>query len=146
MESLVGLSGEIHAFRMLQNTYGVTAISASCWISSNSTYVFDGNEFNDGAGSDFLVTLKGITYYIEVKATEGENESFTMGSSEIRLAMKLAPKSRKKTKNVFVILRVSNALSVTPSFQLLPNPYDQKYQSHFVIEEADVRVKYRSRS
>ena len=97
-------------------------------------------------GCDFVVALQDRTYHIEVKASEGESESFTLGSSEIRLAMELAKKSRRRRKEIFLILRVSNALSEAPSFQLLQNPYDQKYQTLFVIEEADARVRYRTKS
>lgn len=146
MENLIGLSGEIHAFRMLQNTYGASAVSATSWVSGNSLHVFPDNKSDDGRGCDFVVTLQDRTYHIEVKASEGESESFTLGSSEIRLAMELAKKSRRRRKEIFLILRVSNTLSEAPSFQLLPNPYDQKYQELFVIEEADARVRYRTLS
>lgn len=146
MENLIGLSGEIHAFRMLQNTYGAAAVSASSWVSGNSSLVFPDNKTDDGKGCDFVIALEGRTYFIEVKASEGDNESFVLGSSEIRLAMELAKKSSRRRKESFLVLRVSNALTATPSFQLLPNPYDQKYQSLFVIEEADARVRYHSKS
>ena len=146
MENLVGLSGEIHAFRILQNTYGASVVSASSWVSGNSALVFPDNKTDDGKGCDFVVVLQDRTYYVEVKSSEGDNESFTLGSSEIRLAMELGKKTRRKLKETFLMLRVSNALTTTPLFQLLPNPYDQKYQSLFVIEEADVRVRYRSKN
>jgi|GEM_PF-1170398 len=146
MENLIGLSGEIHAFRMLQNTYGTSAVSPTSWISGNSVHVFPDNKTDDGRGCDFLVTLQDLTYYIEVKASEGESERFTLGSSEIRLAMELAKKSRRQRKEIFLVLRVLNALSEVPSFELLPNPYDHKYQAFFIIEEADARVRYRSKS
>lgn len=144
MENLIGLSGEIHVFRMLQSTYGASAVSASSWVSGNSALVFPDNKTDDTKGCDFVVGLQGRTYYIEVKSSEGDDESFKLGSSEIRLAMALA-KSRPKRKETFLLLRVSNALTATPSFQLLPNPYDRKYQALFVIEEVDARVRYKSR-
>lgn len=144
MESLIGLSGEIHAFRMLQNKYGASAVSPSAWVSGNSALVFPYNKTDDGRGCDFVVVLQYRTYYIEVKASEADQESFTLGSSEIRLAMELSKKTRKRRKETFAILRVSNALTAAPSFQLLPNPYDPRYQSLFVIEEADARVRYSS--
>jgi len=50
MENLIGLSGEIHAFRMLQNRYGNSAVSAANWVSSNSTLVFRDNKTDDGRG------------------------------------------------------------------------------------------------
>lgn len=66
MENLIGLSGEIHAFRMLQNTYGTSAVSPTSWISGNSVHVFPDNKTDDGRGCDFIVTLQDLTYYIVV--------------------------------------------------------------------------------
>lgn len=146
MESLIGLSGEIHAFRMLQNQYGASAVSPASWVSGNSALVFPDNKTDDGRGCDFVIVLQDRTHYIEVKSSEGDQESFTLGSSEIRLAMELAKKSRKRRKQTFAVLRVLNVLTSAPSFQLLPNPYDSRYQSLFVIEEADARVRYQSSS
>jgi len=84
-------------------------------------------------------------YYIEVKLSVWTDESFTLGSSEIRLAMDMAKKPRcERNGGVFLVLRVANALSEYPSFQVLPNPYDPRYQSFFVVEEADARVRYKS--
>ena len=144
MENLIGLSGEIHAFRMLQNQYGTSAVSPAAWVSGNSALVFQDNKTDDGRGCDFVIVFQDRTHYIEVKSSEGDQESFSFGSSEIRLAMELSKKSRKKRKETFLVLRVSNALTMTPSFELLPNPYDPKYQHQFVIEDADARVRYLS--
>ncbi|MHB8369079.1 MAG: sacsin N-terminal ATP-binding-like domain-containing protein [Leptospirales bacterium] len=143
MENLIGLSGEIHAFRMLQNTYSASAVSASSWVSGNSALVFPDNSTDDSRGCDFIVTLSDRTYFIEVKSSEGDQESFTLGSSEIRLAMDLAKKSPRRRKEIFLVLRIANALTNTPVFKLLPNPYDARYQPMFFIEEADARVRYK---
>lgn len=143
LENLIGLSGEIHAFRVLQNTYGSSIVSASSWLSENSLSVYPDNKASDGMGCDFMIVVHDRTHYIEVKSSEGESDSFKLGSSEIRLALELAKTSRRRAKETYMILRVSNALTVKPSFQLLPNPYDEKYQSLFSIEEADARVSYR---
>jgi hypothetical protein len=144
MENLIGLSGEIHAYRVLQQQYGSAVVSSSSWISSNSAAVGVNSlkETDDGRGCDFIVQLHGSSYFIEVKSSEGDQEIFTLGSSEIRLAMDLAKKSRKRRNGAFVVLRVLNALSKQPTFQLLPNPYDSRYQGNFVIEEAEARVRY----
>ena len=144
MEQMIGLAGEIHAFRMLQRIYGAASVSSSSWVSGNSTYVYPDNATDDGAGCDVMFTYRGRTYNIEVKATEGEDESFTLGSSEIRLAMELARKGRRRRKGRFLVLRVTNALSNHPSFHLLPNPYEPRFQPQFLIEEAGARVRYKA--
>jgi hypothetical protein len=147
MEKLVGLSGEIHAFRMLQRQYGPNVVSAACWVSGNSAVagLNPPDKTNDGHGSDFLIVHEGHTYNIEVKSSEGENDGFTLTSSEIRLAKDLVRHGRRRRKETFSILCVSHVLTDHPSFQLLPNPYDPRHQSQFLIEEADARVKYRAR-
>jgi len=85
------------------------------------------------------------TFYVEVKSTEGDSDSFKMGSSEIRLALELA-KRRRRIKETYLILHISNVLTPTPWFRLLPNPYDERNSSLFTIEEADARISYRPKS
>jgi hypothetical protein len=147
MENLIGLSGEIHAFRMLQNRYGPNVVSARSWVSSYSATVGLNplEKTRDGHGSDFVIVHQGHTYNIEVKSSEGDNDGFTLTSSESRLAKSLARHGRRRRKETFSILCVSHVLTDHPSFRLLPNPYDPKHQSQFLIEEADARVRYRTK-
>jgi hypothetical protein len=142
MEELIGLAAEIHAFRMLQRTYGTAVVHQLTWISRNSNYVFANNETDDGRGCDFIIHYSGTTFYIEVKGSQGDDDTFKLGSSEIDLARELTAK-RRKHKEIFLVLHVTNALSEEPAFRLLPNPYDAKYQSMFMIEDADTRVRYK---
>ena len=51
-------------------------VPPSAWVSSNSTFVFPDNKWDNGYGCDFFFTLKGETYYIEVKSSEGKDENF----------------------------------------------------------------------
>ncbi|MET4317938.1 hypothetical protein [Bradyrhizobium sp. RT5a] len=142
MENLIGLTGEIHAYRMLQTVYGSSVVSASSWISENSLSVYPDNKVSDSRGCDFEIVVLDRTFYIEVKSTEGDGDSFKMGSSEIRLALELA-KRRRRAKETFLIMHISNVLTPTPSFRLLPNPYDERNSSLFTIEDADARIRYR---
>ena len=142
MENLIGLSGEIHAYRMLQTVYGSSAVSASSWISENSLSVYPDNKVSDSRGCDFEIIVLDRTFYIEVKSTEGDSDSFKMGSSEIRLALELA-RRRRRAKEAYLIMHISNVLTPTPSFRLLPNPYDERNSSLFTIEDADARISYR---
>lgn len=141
MEALIGLAGEIHAYRMLKSRYNARQES---WISSNGNIVFPENQYDDGRGCDFEIAIGDRVYCVEVKASEGEDEYFSLGSSEIRLAVEIARKSRPHRKSVFTILHVTRALSDQPEFKLLPNPYDPRYQSFFLLDGADVRVRYKT--
>jgi hypothetical protein len=138
MKDLVGLAGEIHAFRALQKFYGVETVGPSSWISENSRHKYPENTTDDGYGCDFVIHKNGKTHYVEVKATQAEDEAFELGSSEVELAIDSANRRKKE----FVILHVLDALSDAPSIRLLPNPYDRKHREKYHFEEAGLRVRY----
>jgi hypothetical protein len=147
MEQLVGLSGEIHAYRMLQHSYGKDVVHAGCWIAGNSAKIGLNAPDNtdDGFGCDFVIVHQGRTYYIEAKSSASDDSSFTITSSEIRLAKEVLKRSRKRRKEVFHVLCVANALTTAPSFLLLPNPYAPQFKSLFQVDDADARVRYREK-
>ncbi len=142
VDELIGLAGEIFVYRMLQQTYGIDVISPSAWVSENSWRVYPLNTADDKLGCDFAFTFKGRSYRIEVKSTAGDDEAFTLGSSEIRLAMDLG-RPGKRRRATFLLVHVRQALSASPRAVILPNPYDPKFAGQFGIEEADARVRYR---
>ena len=113
------------------------------YASGNGKLAYPTNLGDDGKGCDFEFTFKGRRYHIEVKATEGENEEFTLGTSEIRLAERLAQKKNKKSA-IFFILRVFNALSIHHRFELLPNPYEPAHRDKYQIDKGEVRIRYRT--
>jgi len=142
MEHLIGFAGEIHAYRMLTKTYGEEVVHPGTWKSSYSKRVFPGNSPDDNIGCDFIINLKKRNYHIEVKASADDNDSFELGSSEIRAAMDMT----RRKRHVFMIMHVYNALSRNPGFRLLPNPYDPKCQGVYSIEDAGARIRYRLKS
>jgi hypothetical protein len=145
VDELIGLAGEIYVFEMLRRRYGDDVVTASSWISSNSRQVFEDNPFDDGAGCDFAFTAGGRSYKVEVKASAGDAPTFTLGSSEIALAMELA--TRKKGRRArFVLVHVRNALSAAPEAVVLPNPYSAEGANSFRIDQADARVSYREKT
>lgn len=144
IEELTGLAGEIHVFRMLTLKYGEECVPASAWVSANSLRVFPFNQVDDGRGCDFAFTVKGRQFRVEVKASMGDEDGFTLGSSEIRLAMELGSKGKRRRED-FVLVHVKKALSDKPVAIVLPNPYDPKHAGIFSIDEADARVRYRLR-
>lgn len=144
VDEVVGLMGEIFVFEMLKRQYGAEVVTASSWVSGNSRYVFEDNAVDDGMGCDFSLSVRGRRFFVEVKATGGEDESFTLGSSEIALAMNLASE-RKARRGRFILVHVKNVLSRNPRAVVLPNPYDSKSSNVFTIEDADARIRYKSR-
>jgi len=138
MEDLIGLLGEIHAFRALRKKYGVAIVGPSNWISENSTYVFPKNLVSDIYGYDFKLQANGKIYYIEVKSSQGDEQVFELVSSEIRKAIEIANKRKEK----YIIFHVTEALSSKPIFQFLPNPYDKQYRNAYKIFDAGLRIQY----
>ncbi|HEY3374639.1 MAG TPA: DUF3883 domain-containing protein [Candidatus Aquicultor sp.] len=138
MKNLVGLTGEIYVYRLLQQTYGTDIITPDCWVSENSKHKFPKNRTDDGYGYDFKVLVDGKIHFIEVKASTGEDGVFELGSSEVQLAVRLADKRNE----IFSIFHVMNALSESPTVKHLPNPYNKRFRQMFRIEEAGLRVRY----
>ncbi|MCY1368396.1 hypothetical protein D9M69_553740 [compost metagenome] len=145
VDELIGLAGEIYVFEMLRLRYGSDVVTASSWISSNSRLVFDENPYDDRAGCDFAFTAGGHSYKVEVKASAGDEPAFTLGSSEIALAMALATR-KKGRRDRFVLVHVRNALSAVPEAVVLPNPYGADGPDVFQIDQADARVSYREKT
>jgi len=145
VDELIGLAGEIYVFEMLRHKYGADVVTASSWISSNSRHVFEDNPANDGAGCDFAFTSGGRSYKVEVKASAGDEPAFTLGSSEIALAMELA-KRKKGRRDRFVLVHVRNALSASPEAVVLPNPYNSDGTGVFRIDQADARIRYHEKT
>ncbi|MBU2521052.1 MAG: DUF3883 domain-containing protein [Proteobacteria bacterium] len=139
MKNLVGLAGEIHAYRVLRKKYGSTIVNPSSWISENSTFKFPGNSVSDDYGCDFKIKHNKKTYFIEVKASQGDEEVFELGVSEIRRAVEVA--NRRKEK--FIIYHITDALSDSPKFRFLPNPYDKKYSKLYRIFNAGLKIQYK---
>ncbi|MDO9528359.1 MAG: DUF3883 domain-containing protein [Syntrophales bacterium] len=142
MKNLIGLAGEIHAYRSLLKNYGAGVVNPNCWISENSLRKYPQNKVNDRFGCDFMVRHERKTFYIEVKATSGDEEYFELGLSEIRLAVEKANRRRDK----FLIIHVTNALSEMPEFQFLPNPYDKKHQRSYDIRNAGLQIRYNKKT
>ena len=138
MKDLIGLVGEIHAYRALQKSYGAEVVGPINWKSEMSLHKFPENVVDDSLGCDFVIQNEGKTIFIEVKATKGSDEIFELGSSETRLAVETA----NKRKKLFKIIHVLDALSNNPQIRLLPNPYDRRHKDKYVFEEAGLRVRY----
>jgi len=138
-KNLIGLAGEIHAYRALLKSYGSGIVNPNCWISENSLRKYPQNKVDESFGCDFVIRHERKTYYVEVKATSGDEEYFELGLSEIRLAVEKANRRRDK----FLIMHVTDALSEKPEFQFLPNPYDKKHQKSYDIQNAGLRIRYK---
>jgi hypothetical protein len=82
--------------------------------------------------------MGGTTHFIEVKTTQGNDDSFELGSSEVRT---LALDKAHRKKELFHILHLVSALSEKPELRLLPNPFNRRHGGKYRFENARLRVR-----
>ncbi len=142
---LVGIVGEIHAYRFLRYEFG-RVITPDAWVSEIRLQVLplvpgEPDNTSDSHGYDFRFRYKKRLYHVEVKATVGDDTQFKLGISEIRAATRQARKGGGRWR----ILRVRNALSNLPEFDWLPNPFEEESEQFFRLQKDGMRVFYRRR-
>ena len=145
---VVGVVGEMHAYRYLRKQFGGRAVQARAWVSETRQKVFplvpgERDETSDGYGFDFRFSHRGIRWRVEVKATRGDEPSFDLGISEIRAATDIA--RRRSDTLLWRILRVRNALSQQPEIDWLPNPFEDGFRNRFRLHQGGMRVSYARR-
>ncbi len=93
---------------------------------------------SDSKGFDFQFSYRHKRWYIEVKATAGDDPQFDLGISEINKATRLA----RARSGRWRILRVRNALSNQPEFDWLPNPFEERFSKLFRLQKGGMSVSY----
>ena len=142
---VVGIIGEMHAYRYLQKEFGRRSVRAGAWVSESRLKVQplvegERDEISDGHGFDFRFTHQDIRWHVEVKATKGDDTSFDLGISEINAATRIA-RWRGNTRR-WRILRVRSALSAEPVIDWLPNPFEEGFQKHYRLHRGGMVVSY----
>ena len=143
LRELVGVVGEMHAYRFLRHEFGSTAVTPDAWVSETRGKVLplvagEPDKTSDSHGYDFQFSHQG-RWHVEVKATAGDEPQFDLGISEIQAATRLARGRRGRWR----ILRVRKALSSQPEFDWLPNPFQDGFKQHFRLHKGGMRVSYR---
>ncbi|MCY4004186.1 MAG: DUF3883 domain-containing protein [Rhodospirillales bacterium] len=144
LRELVGVVGEMHAYRYLRHEFGSAAITPDAWISEIRMQVLplvagEPDNTSDSYGYDFRFIHRRTRLHVEVKATAGDETQFDLGISEIGAATRLARGRGGKWR----ILRVRQALSSSPEFDWLPNPFEEGFKQHFRLHKGGMRVSYR---
>ncbi len=140
---LVGIVGEMHAYRYLRSEFGSDVVTPAAWVSENSLKVLplaggEKRDASDSRGFDFRFASDGITWHFEVKATTEDDTSFSLPPSEIRAATRLANRGRDRWR----ILRIRSALSDRPEIDLLPNPFETGFSDLFRLSSGGLTVRY----
>ena len=142
LRELVGIVGEIHAYRFLRAEFGED-VTPDAWVSEIRLKALplvagEQDDTNDGHGFDFRFRYNRKTWCVEVKATSGDDTQFDLGSSEINAATRLARKRGWRWR----ILRIRSALSERPQFDWLPNPFQEGFGKHFRLRQGGMMVSY----
>ena len=143
LRELVGVVGEMQAFRFLREEFGDGIVTRDAWVSEIRLRVFplvngEPDNTSDGHGFDFQFNGHGKKWYVEVKATTGDDQQFDLGISEIEAATRFARKRRGRWR----ILRVRKALSDQPAFDWLPNPFEEGFKKKFRLHRGGMMVSY----
>ena len=139
---LVGVVGEIWAYRILREDFGEEVVTRGAWVSEIRLKVqppVDGepDDASDSHGFDFRFVHRRTKWHVEVKATAGDDSQFELGMSEINAATRLAQRPGQ-----WRILRVLYALSDRPKFEWLPNPFEDDSRERFHLHGGGMRVSY----
>ena len=145
---VVGIVGEMHAYRFLRNEFGGRAVRRGAWVSESRLKVLplvegEKDDISDGHGFDFRFNHNGIRWHVEVKATKGDEPSFDLGITEIEAATSIA--RRRGNTWRWRILRVRDALSGEPQIDWLPNPFEEGFQKHYRLHRGGMVVSYARR-
>jgi hypothetical protein len=137
---LVGVVGEVHAYRFLRAEFGIDVVTRDTWVSELRLQAIppvpgESDATSDSHGYDSRFRHARKVWHVEVKATQGDDPQFDLGISEIEAASRFASK-----RQPWCILRVRNALSEKPAFEWLPNPFEEGFRKqsvHCVTNQMD---------
>ncbi len=143
LRELVGVVGEMHAYRYLKEEFGKEVVTRDAWVSELRLKVMplvqgETDHTSDGHGYDFCFRVGRKMWLVEVKATKGDDTQFDLGISEIQAASRYAGDRYHSWR----ILRVGNALTAIPQFEWLPNPFEEGFRNYFRLQKAGMAVSY----
>ena len=143
LRELVGVVGEMHAYRFLQQEFGGETVTPDAWVSEIRQVVLplmpgEPDNTSDSHGFDFRFSYDRRRWHVEVKSTTGDDPQFDLGITEIEAATRFTRPRRGRWR----ILRVRNALSAQPEFDWLPNPFQEKFKDRFRLRDGGLRVSY----
>ena len=135
----MGLAGEWLALQYLRSRYGEAA-DETCWVSTNRSRFYGGNEGDDSAGYDFCVKTPQAEWLYEVKSSLEDTCEFELTPNEMRVAASVSRRSRRRYR----ILYVPYVFSPDRWLVLeLPNPMGDETRSRFKqVGHGSVRFRF----
>ena len=121
----IGLAGEIYAGEWIKKYHRKVhniEVNDDSWVSKYRDRILATDTGDDSLGYDFIVKLKTVTYFYEVKASQGNSYVFQMGPTEIVHAQRCTADKKQKYR----VLYVSNVgHSSKTKIDFLPNPFSK---------------------
>ena len=136
---LIGQLGECAVYHWLRKILPKQDID-NAWQSTNKTQI-TGCSGDDGLGYDFIVSYRKQKWQIEVKASLGDPQSFSMGETEVRAAREAA---RSRSGVQYRIAYVSNLSNTKPiDIEMLPNPMTEEGGRVFQLRGQGIRYGFK---
>ena len=136
---LIGQLGECAVYHWLRKILPKQNINRA-WKSTNKTQI-TGRSGDDGLGYDFIVSYRKQKWQIEVKASLGDPQSFSMGETEVRAAREAA---RSRSGVQYRIAYVSNLSNTKPiDIEMLPNPMTEEGGRVFQLRGQGIRYGFK---
>jgi len=138
----MGLAGEWLAFQFLRWPHP-EYVDEACWISTNRRHFFGGDDGDDAAGYDFLVTTPQAKWFYEVKSSLKDSSEFELTANERRVASGASKDGRRRYR----ILFVPYVFSPDKWYVLeLPNPMGERTRYQFkTVGRSSVRLRFERR-
>jgi len=144
LPELVGIVGEMHAFRFLQSRFGESVFDENHWVSQFRTKVLslrkgERGKASDSLGYDFRFRHDEKTWCVEVKATTEDGTSFDLTPGEVAAARRMAVGKDERWR----ILRVRRVLTKQPEYDWLPNPFEPGAGQRLRLRQGGMTVDYK---
>lgn len=134
----IGFIGEYYVYQSLIKKYSKDNVS---WVSEYAKTANINTEGRDGLGYDLMrIDDKGEVHYVEIKATNTDDLSFPISSSEVRFG--------EKHKDNYEIILVFNVCSQNREFKNLGNIFkyaeDESFTNNtkFSVENDGFRIRF----
>ena len=137
---LIGQLGECAVYHWLRKNLPKQDIDTA-WQSTNKTQITGCSGGNDGLGYDFMVSYRRQKWQIEVKASLGDPQSFSMGETEVRAAREAALGQSKVQYRIAYVSNLSNTKAI--DIEMLPNPMTEEGGRVFQLRGQGIRYGFK---
>lgn len=139
LRQAMGLASEWLAFQFLRRQHS-EAVDETCWVSTNRSHFFGGDEGDDSAGYDFCVKTPQAEWLYEVKSSLENAGEFELTPNEMRVAASIPRYGRRRYRILYVPFVFSPDRWMVLE---LPNPMGEGTRNRFKqIGRSSVRFRF----